>query len=590
MFFILLIVLAGLNAGCSYKSLLIDNWYYTVTDSDGHIADIETRWQPYTIDTNIDAEDKIVWLRAEYKKSDNNMLLYVPFGSIYGKPTIYLDNHEVYTSKKAVDETQAEHIKSLIDINIPHVRGTGYKQYKYIYIKIVKIEDVPVKLRRAPVKISEKDFLRHLVHENIELIIAAVLLLFIAFISIPLAFLFREERKRFLILVCINIAGAVTLSTGNPYIWAILREPYSSITATMAIMNFLPVFIFWLVYESARKNRGLIKVFLVLHLVLAVGALAFYFLEDMPHLMINDILMGVFTFSQIMIVVTVFTDLFFGDFKDKFMGIGLVAMMLFTINDLLKSFGIFLITERPLFHWGLLSLSDVMLVYLMLEFESRQKNLLNSLNNLRELAFITSHKLRLPLANIIGITRLFEDNNLTEKEKASFTGNLLTSANQLDAVIKKMAELTDEQKAQLSNEKFIQEPVAEILLIDDDDINNMLNERIVSKNTSGIPIKVFSKAAEGVEYLRNKREKLSSILIFLDINMPQMNGFEFLDAIQEFGKEIRVFMLSSSVDMQDMQKAYSYHQVYGFISKPLSARAVAGIFSELNESNRGDSG
>ena len=123
-----------------------------------------------------------------------------------------------------------------------------------------------------------------------------------------------------------------------------------------------------------------------------------------------------------------------------------------------------------------------------------------------------------------------------------------------------------------------------IVLIDDDPINNFLNKSIISELVStDITVEDFLNPEDALEVLinqRNKDPKLLPDFIFLDINMPEMTGFEFLDLYIKNNLEkehTQVFILSSSLDPNDIQISKSYTIVKDFISKPLDAERIKKI-------------
>ncbi len=112
-----------------------------------------------------------------------------------------------------------------------------------------------------------------------------------------------------------------------------------------------------------------------------------------------------------------------------------------------------------------------------------------------------------------------------------------------------------------------------ILIIDDDDIVRLVQGKLLqNSNVSKEPIK-FKRASEAVEYLKSASIK-HHYLLMLDINMPMMNGWEFLDEIEkmEVKEYIYVFMVSSSIDYSDKEKAKKYNRIINFIEKPITSR------------------
>lgn len=110
-----------------------------------------------------------------------------------------------------------------------------------------------------------------------------------------------------------------------------------------------------------------------------------------------------------------------------------------------------------------------------------------------------------------------------------------------------------------------------IFLVDDDPINNLINKRLLGKVGISENIIEFLEAEEALSQL-NDIDPGKSLLIFLDINMPVLNGWEFLNLYQETyaDRSDKIVILSSSIDYQDRFKAQGYEIVSGFLEKPLT--------------------
>lgn len=123
-----------------------------------------------------------------------------------------------------------------------------------------------------------------------------------------------------------------------------------------------------------------------------------------------------------------------------------------------------------------------------------------------------------------------------------------------------------------------------VLLIDDSDIDNLVNKRVVQKAGLSNDITVKNSAQSAIEYLKNIAENEADRIpgvIFLDIRMPQIDGFGFLELFEELPSSIHqkadIVMLSSSIDAADYQKAMDNRFVKQFLNKPLQKEAVINL-------------
>ncbi|MBC7524917.1 MAG: response regulator [Flavobacterium sp.] len=122
-----------------------------------------------------------------------------------------------------------------------------------------------------------------------------------------------------------------------------------------------------------------------------------------------------------------------------------------------------------------------------------------------------------------------------------------------------------------------------ILFIDDDPITFMLFKKVIEKAGFAKKIDVAKNGTEAVNYFKEfiANEKLTELpnLIFLDLNMPVMGGWEFLDQFSsiDFAEKfssLKVIVLSSTIDPYDIDKAKKYPMVLDFLSKPITVEML----------------
>ena len=124
-----------------------------------------------------------------------------------------------------------------------------------------------------------------------------------------------------------------------------------------------------------------------------------------------------------------------------------------------------------------------------------------------------------------------------------------------------------------------------LLVIDDDDINIFIIKKIVEKTGFEVDMAAKNNGQLAIDYLKDLIAQNLPLpdLILIDINMPILNGWEFIEAFEQMNinEKIDMYMLSSSVYENDIEKAKGYKTVKGFISKPLSIERLTELIKAL---------
>jgi CheY-like chemotaxis protein len=123
-----------------------------------------------------------------------------------------------------------------------------------------------------------------------------------------------------------------------------------------------------------------------------------------------------------------------------------------------------------------------------------------------------------------------------------------------------------------------------VLLVEDDPITVMVCERIIKMTAFSDNVSSCVNGKMALEHLTSLKDKGAVLpeIIFLDINMPVMNGWDFLAEFENmktmFDELPRIYILSSTVDPEDYKKAKAFSLVENFISKPLSKESLEKIY------------
>ena len=121
------------------------------------------------------------------------------------------------------------------------------------------------------------------------------------------------------------------------------------------------------------------------------------------------------------------------------------------------------------------------------------------------------------------------------------------------------------------------------MVIDDSPIDRLLVEKMVRKAEFAEEVISFESAKTALNYFTDNADVENSIpdILFLDINMPEMNGFDFLDACKSLPEPVkskcRIIMLSSSLHNEDKSRALGHPYVEGFLNKPLTFEVLEAL-------------
>lgn len=122
-----------------------------------------------------------------------------------------------------------------------------------------------------------------------------------------------------------------------------------------------------------------------------------------------------------------------------------------------------------------------------------------------------------------------------------------------------------------------------VLLIDDNHIDNLINRKILDNANYAETITVINSPEEAFEFVQNSLATGTDVpeVIFLDLRMPTMSGFEFLKSLIDLPNLtpnlIKIFVLSSSLDPKDIKRINENYLVSRFIGKPLTNQILEEI-------------
>jgi len=120
------------------------------------------------------------------------------------------------------------------------------------------------------------------------------------------------------------------------------------------------------------------------------------------------------------------------------------------------------------------------------------------------------------------------------------------------------------------------------IIVDDDPTNNMICSMTLRKALGKVEAKTFTEPEEGLEYIKNNFNINSNhTILFLDLNMPTLTGWQFLEQYEDFSEEVKmqinIYLVSSSIDQRDWAKSRKNKYIKGFLVKPMYPETILSI-------------
>jgi len=130
-------------------------------------------------------------------------------------------------------------------------------------------------------------------------------------------------------------------------------------------------------------------------------------------------------------------------------------------------------------------------------------------------------------------------------------------------------------------------PDLRVILIDDNEVDLLLHEKLITLQHISRTVLAFNNANKALEFLSSNiaLPRIPPTVLLLDIQMPEMDGFDFLDAFDSYPQKIKsqchVIMVSSSLDYGDINRTYASPMVVKLLRKPLIATELKNAIIEI---------
>ncbi len=124
------------------------------------------------------------------------------------------------------------------------------------------------------------------------------------------------------------------------------------------------------------------------------------------------------------------------------------------------------------------------------------------------------------------------------------------------------------------------------IVIDDSKLDCFIAEKIIKNTGRAESVNTFQQATDALAFIKTLQPTDRRTVVFVDIQMPVMNGFEFVEAFESLSAETRanfyIYMLSSSINENDIARVKSYASVKQFLNKPLTNSTIGVVLEQFS--------
>ncbi|NVK05230.1 MAG: PAS domain S-box protein [Flavobacteriia bacterium] len=193
----------------------------------------------------------------------------------------------------------------------------------------------------------------------------------------------------------------------------------------------------------------------------------------------------------------------------------------------------------------------------------------------KELSFITSHELRHDYAKIEGLIDLLTNIDQIDDELRELLKESRSIFTAMDASISKLNDKISFTSKSIYREEGDKFSVEHLFIVDDDPMVMKIHSFLAERTLPSLKIHSYLDAKKALAKLEELNT--SKVLVLLDLNMPIMNGWGFLDALKARDIHVPVFIVTSSISAEDQNQTREYDMVKDFIAKPITREHLRAL-------------